>query len=170
MGNLNSSRSEPLSMSSSRQWVVNGFIVTLLGLIVFSIISQLEFWPICNYPMFDVVQLHPEQNTIEFYTVVGREQEERVWRNSPIDCLRPDYALLAILILHQNGWPSAQSREAIRSVIEEMRKKCETRDPAWAGPVTLRIYLVNHVYPATGEVRRVITGRTLLKELTEPGP
>jgi len=155
-------------MSSSRQWVVNGFIVTLLGLIGFSIISKLEFWPICNYPMFDRVNLHPEHDTIEFYTVVGGEQEEPVWRNSPIDDLRPDYALLAIL--QQNGWPSAQSSKAIRSVIEDMRKNCETRDPAWAGRVTLRAYLVHYVCPATGEVRRVVTGRSLLLELTEPGP
>jgi len=140
----------------------------MLALIGGSILSGHEFWPICNYPMFDALNPHPPGDSLEFYTQAPGEPEQWLHEDAALGRLHHEFALAAIL--DQDGWPSVKATESFRRVLEYMRLERETIDPAWAGPITLRAYRVHYTWPATGPLRRQVTGKDLLLEVTDPKP
>jgi len=156
---------EIIPMSFSRRWMLNVFFAIILCLTAAAILFRFEIWPICNYPMFDKLDVHPESDSLEFYTLAPGEQEEWIHEDASIGQLHHDFALKAIL--QQDGWPSAKASESFHRVIQEMRTEREPMDSAWAGPVRLRAYVVHYRRPKTGSVRNEVTGKTLVLEVVD---
>jgi hypothetical protein len=155
-------------MSFPRRCVVNAFLLVLLGLVARTIRSNHEPWPICSYPMFDQVNVHPEADSFEFYTQAPGEPEEWIHEDASIGKLHHEFAFRDILA--EGSWPSARARDELLSIVEEMRTERAPYDPAWREPVTLRAYCVPYRCVRSGDVRLVITGRTAVLQLTDPEP
>jgi hypothetical protein len=154
-----------------RAWMINGFILFLLGATGVSAWTQKEYWPICHYPMFAGVRAPKDFSQLEIY-LLNKGGESKLPLESKI--LFRDFDIISARtvmqkISREKNSPAEQATQVEAFLILLLDYFiCHARSPDV--PSGIRVYNVRYALRSSGPARAQPLRRTLVAEWVKPVP